>query len=473
MCYPLPSATISIRKSSNEHDRLILISHQLMTLLSIPEQKNLLLAIGKTTAIVDIDIIEIEGNEIVLPDHFFTFFRLPIQVCKLQIMYVPTTQTLKLGPIIALMTNIRLDETNAANFHSVHSFCEELHHVISESGGIFYVFSIDSFPKTGYFLHKQQWVPAELPIPDVIYNRIHSRRKEQRPEFQEFKKQLQLSAIPLFNDRFLSKWEVYDKLCHDSSLFSYIPETRLFSKETLFDFAQKYETVFIKPIHGSQGRNIIKLTRDNNGYYSFQTSFSTNLEGLQLPSPIEDIYLHLRPIVKNDIYLIQRGIDFIEKECKPLDFRILCHKQRQKQWKITSIVARIGGEQEFVSNLARGGTMIRPLIALRTCFQPHKARDVFLQIKELSVKIAEAVSFQIEGIFGELGIDIGVDLDGKPWLIEVNSKPSKAFENNDGKIRPSANAITQFCTILAFETHFEKEVFANDTLGHHDTNTKQ
>ncbi|MGE5404393.1 MAG: YheC/YheD family protein, partial [Candidatus Saccharibacteria bacterium] len=33
-------------------------------------------------------------------------------------------------------------------------------------------------------------------------------------------------------------------------------------------------------------------------------------------------------------------------------------------------------------------------------------------------------------LFGELGIDIGLDNDDKLWLIEVNSKPRKATEGS-------------------------------------------
>ncbi|MDV2887831.1 YheC/YheD family protein, partial [Alkalihalophilus pseudofirmus] len=69
---------------------------------------------------------------------------------------------------------------------------------------------------------------------------------------------MELLMIPLFNDRFLSKWEVYQQIHNEDSLQSAIPVTQIYSKEKLYELAQKYDMVFIKPIHGSQGRNIIK-----------------------------------------------------------------------------------------------------------------------------------------------------------------------------------------------------------------------
>jgi hypothetical protein len=50
-----------------------------------------------------------------------------------------------------------------------------------------------------------------------------------------------------------------------------------------------------------------------------------------------------------------------------------------------------------------------------------------------------------------------VDQEGKLWIIEVNSKPSKNFEDGLGKIRPSAKALIQFCTLLAFDSTIVKE----------------
>ena len=46
---------------------------------------------------------------------------------------------------------------------------------------------------------------ANLPIPDVVYNRIHSRKSEHTALFKKFRSSLERFGIPLFNHRFLSK----------------------------------------------------------------------------------------------------------------------------------------------------------------------------------------------------------------------------------------------------------------------------
>jgi glutathione synthase/RimK-type ligase-like ATP-grasp enzyme len=140
-----------------------------------------------------------------------------------------------------------------------------------------------------------------------------------------------------------------------------------------------------------------------------------------------------------------------------MDFRVLCHKNLNNHWQVTSIVARVAAEDEFVSNIARGGRMLRPLNVLQTCLGYKKSIEVLALMKELALKTASTIGNSSTGITGELGIDIGLDQDGKLWIIEVNSKPSKNFEDGLGKIRPSAKALIQFCTILAFDSTIVKE----------------
>jgi glutathione synthase/RimK-type ligase-like ATP-grasp enzyme len=140
-----------------------------------------------------------------------------------------------------------------------------------------------------------------------------------------------------------------------------------------------------------------------------------------------------------------------------MDYRVLCHKNHQNKWDVTSVVARISAENEFVSNIARGGEIMSPLNALKENMSVSDAKRVIAQMKDLAIETALIIERKTSGITGELGIDIGIDQDGKPWIIEVNSKPSKNFEDGQMKIRPSAKAIIQFCTNLALYSTSEME----------------
>ncbi|MFJ7728019.1 YheC/YheD family protein [Neobacillus sp. NPDC097160] len=451
MSFSLIPIKLEPKKPTQKIDGHIQMSHRLFTRLHLKDHRELNIALGQKTITTTVQTVEMAANEIHIPDDLIKAIDLPVQAYKFHAMFLPESYTLKLGPVIGLLTDFPSNKTEDPHFRSVHLFCEELHHGITENGGFFYVFSYDKFPSQGYYFENEKWIPAQLPMPDVIYNRIHSRKLEYSKLFQQFRQKLDKYSIPFFNDRFLSKWEVYEQLKDEIQLDPYIPETHLFSKETFQDFSEKYDTLFLKPIHGSQGRNIIKLKREADHQYSFQTSFTTLSGSNNQRFPLEEIYQQIKPLLNNRIYLIQQGITLVTHELKAMDFRVLVHKNPANQWTVTSTVARIAAEKEFVSNLARGGTITRPLNALRFCMSHKQSLEVLSVMKELALETASAISRNSEGITGELGIDIGVDQDRKPWVIEVNSKPSKNFEDGLGNIRPSAKAIILFSTKLAFE----------------------
>lgn len=451
----MPRITIVPRKALNSNDQLVQMSPQLCKQLQLVDNQDIKLSLGKKIIIISIKTIKMTADEVLFPENLFYEICLPIQSYRFQVKYLQESGTLYLGPVIALITDFKTEGNEEPYFRSIHNFCEELNDGTAENGGFFYVFSYPDFEVQGYYFKDGKWHAAELPLPDVIYNRIHSRKLEYTLDFKFFRDKLALLNIPFFNDRFLSKWEVHEYLNHENHLHAQIPETKLFTKKNLFNLAVKYETVFIKPVHGSQGRNIFKLTKADELF--LLKSSVKNSETPTKSCTIEEIYHYLKPHLNNRIYIIQQGISLITYESRSMDFRVLCHKNTDNLWKVTSVVARISADDEFVSNIARGGEMMTPLQALTGVISREDAKAVLSQMKTLALETSSSISLHSTGLMGELGIDIGIDQEGKPWLIEVNSKPSKNFEDDQKKIRPSAKAIIQFCTMLAFNTIVEKE----------------
>lgn len=433
------------------------MSNQLFTNLLVNHNLDLNIKLGHKTINTKVKTIEMDPNMMLIPENILKDFCLPIQDYKFQAIYQPDLLTLELGPVIGLLTDFPSNEEDEPHFRSIHAFCEELHHGITETGGFFYVFSYDQFLNRGYYLINGKWSPFEHPLPDVIYNRIHSRKLEHSEPFKHFRKRLETLLIPLFNERFLSKWEVYNQIFHETHLFPFLPKTKIYTKEHLYELTQEFETVFIKPVHGSQGRNIMKLKKEEDSQFSLQTSIAALNDRSRNKYLLDEVHQLIKQILHNRFYIIQQGIELVTFESCAMDFRVLCHKNLNNHWQVTSIVARVASENEFVSNIARGGRILRPLNVLHTCLGHKKSIEVLALMKELALETASTISGSSTGITGELGIDIGVDQEGQLWIIEVNSKPSKNFEDGLGKIRPSAKALIQFCTLLAFESTIVKE----------------
>jgi glutathione synthase/RimK-type ligase-like ATP-grasp enzyme len=451
----MPPITIIPIESGNRTDIFVHLSSQLYKQLKL-EKHEIKISIGKKMVKVNIQPVEMTPNVIHFPENLFQHFCLPVQPYKFHAIYKKEMNSLFLGPIIGLVTDFKHKGNDEPHFGSIHNFCEELHHGITENGGFLYVFSYPDFSVQGYYFDNGIWKPAGLPLPDVIYNRIHSRRLEFGKEYQLFRQTLTELCIPIFNDRFLSKWEVHEHLTHENHLHSYIPDTNIFTKDNLTVFIEKYNTIFIKPVHGSQGRNIFKLQKEDN-HFSLESSVTSPLENKQTILSFEKTYRLLKPLVNNRIYIIQQGISLLTYQSRGMDYRVLCHKNHHNNWDVTSVVARISAENEFVSNIARGGEIMSPINTLKENMSVSDAKRVIAQMKELAIETAQIIERKTSGITGELGIDIGIDQDGKPWIIEVNSKPSKNFEDGQMKIRPSAKAIIQFCTNLALYSTSEME----------------
>jgi len=447
----MPPITIIPIKSAN----FVEMSEQLYQQLML-DTKEISISIGKRMVTIKIRSVEMNPDEIHFPENLYQLFQLPIQRYKFHAIYQEKTHSLILGPVIGLVTDFRNKGNEEPHFRSIHTFCEELHHGLLENGGFLYVFSYPEFSDQGYYFEDGKWKAAQLPLPDVIYNRIHSRKIEFGKEYHLFRHRLAELNIPIFNDRFLSKWEVHEHLIHENHLLSYVPDTKLFSKDQLTRFAKSYKTVFIKPVHGSQGRNIFKLQKKDD-HFILESSIKSQTVNKHVILSIDEIYQHLRPLLNNRIYIIQQGIPLLTYQSRGMDYRILCHKSQQNNWKATSVVARISAEDEFVSNIARGGEIMTPLNALKENMSISDAKWLISQMKELAIETAMIIDRKSSGITGELGIDIGIDQERKPWLIEVNSKPSKNFEDGQKKIRPSAKAIIKFCTKLAFDSGSEME----------------
>lgn len=457
MFFPITPVTIKPRKQKNKNDSFVQMSNQLFTNLLVNHNLDLNIKLGHKTINTKVKTIEMDPNMMLIPENILKDFCLPIQDYKFQAIYQPDLLTLELGPVIGLLTDFPSNEEEEPHFRSIHAFCEELHHGITETGGFFYVFSYDQFLNRGYYLINGKWSPFEHPLPDVIYNRIHSRKLEHSEPFKHFRKRLETLLIPLFNERFLSKWEVYNQIFHEKHLFPFLPKTKIYTKEHLYELTQEFETVFIKPVHGSQGRNIVKLKKEEDSQFSLQTSIAALNDRSRNKYLLDEVHQLIKQILHNRFYIVQQGIELVTFESCAMDFRVLCHKNLNNHWQVTSIVARVASENEFVSNIARGGRILRPLNVLHTCLGHKKSIEVLALMKELALETASTISGSSTGITGELGIDIGVDQEGQLWIIEVNSKPSKNFEDGLGKIRPSAKALIQFCTLLAFESTIVKE----------------
>jgi len=379
-------------------------------------------------------------NKLMLPTYDFS-----ISITKIE------DHTLSLGPVIALVTEIK-EEEQGLSLGSIQDFCEELATYCKHNGVLFYVSSLNKFNENlGYVYNRKEWTKTTVPFPHIVHNRIHSRRKEQSTNFKQFIYQLQERNVPYFNNHFLNKWEVHEILQVEDHLTPYLPETILLeNKQSLEHMIEIHQYIYLKPIHGSQGRKIYKIQKKDAATY--QLDYTTNTTELeQVYDSFYSLFHSLRPRLYGRGYIVQQGIPLLTYHERPLDFRFLCQKRESDQWTVTSMIARVSAKEDIVSNLSRGGELKKINEVLKEKFEHREIKQIKMMMIELALEVATIISLSNDGLYGELGIDLALDEEGKPWIIEVNTKPSKNQDPKDlsSKIRPSAKALIHHCIYLA------------------------
>ncbi len=416
----------------------------------LQNQQTIELSCSRNSVLVE--IVSINESEPVIQCNHFILKELQLPTDHFSItLFKQSNQILEIGPVVGILTDIN-EKDNQVSLGSIEEFCEEISLYANEIGVFFYVFSLNTiYHHIGYIFLDGTWKKSIVPYPQSVHNRIHSRKREQSQTFIDFTNELQINNVPYFNDHFLNKWEVHEILKEQEHLHSYIPDTQLLtSKDVLFEMLEKYECVFVKPVHGSQGRNIFRIHKtDENNYILDYTTFSGDIETVHqsFASLFQSLYTRL----KQHTFIVQQCISLLFYKEKPLDFRVLCQKQSSEKWQITSIIARVSTNDQFVSNLARGGEIQKVHKVLIENFDVKQIPHIKKLMNELALEVAAIIDGTDDGIFAELGIDLALDVNGKPTIIEVNTKPSKNQEQDQlaTKIRPSAKAILQHCVFLS------------------------
>ncbi|MFS0837092.1 YheC/YheD family protein [Paenibacillus sp. 1P03SA] len=344
-------------------------------------------------------------------------------------------------------------------FGGITTFCKELDEASKEQGVRVFFFSVDGIKPgssqiNGWHYASGGWKKGTFPMPSVIYNRLTSRILENRPKVQQFFRDAKASyGAKVFNEKYLNKTEVFQALKDDGACKTFLPESYLFKNYAMLQsMCKKHATVFLKPVLGSLGKGILRITSLGGGSYSCEIPTLNGTSRKVYPSLLK-LFNAQAGKLKTSRYQIQQGLQLVQAGGRPVDFRALVQKDQRGEWAITSVVARIAGANHFVSNLARGGSLSTVMEALaRTSLPSAEHKKISAQIRKAALAVAEGIQTHIPALFGELGVDLAVDTGGRVWLLEVNSKPSKNDNtplDGGSKIRPSVRRVIRYSKYLA------------------------
>lgn len=281
----------------------------------------------------------------------------------------------------------------------------------------------------GWTLNKKgdywQWRRKWFSLPKVIYNRITSRTEERRPMVQKKMAAVQEHPykIPIFNPRFLNKDELLELLQPD--LFNYLPETRFLHHVSDLEWiAGRHPVVYVKQSNGSLGDGIFRIIQSNQGWELLLQQ--NGIPHLKNFGSLEQIYRWIRLKYPNRKYLVQQGIDLKKSEGRPVDFRVHLHRNAQNLWEVVAIAAKVAGRGSVTTHVRNGGNVIDFAEILERWYDRNSAY-YYMQVEQLSKRVANLISQKIVGYVGELGLDMGIDERDHLWIFEANSKPGRSI----------------------------------------------
>lgn len=287
------------------------------------------------------------------------------------------------------------------------------------------------------------WVRGKFPLPDVVYNRIQNRALEERADAQAALDRFErMQGVTLFNRGFLNKWDVHVLLHKMPALRRYLPRTeKLQGASTLSALFAHCDEVFVKPVDGSLGLDIAIIRRESAGTYSYNYyADSGPIKRRHLPS-LSVVSVDITQQLSERSFIVQQAIRLATHRGRPFDMRAIVQRGRGGDWHVVSMYCRMAMKSEYRTNVGVGGRVLPWQTMLRAVFGRNArrvARRMLTAVHALTEGFAEAH----DSLVAELAVDIGVDREGMPWLIELNSKPVRPVDGYRISARSAPRSLT-------------------------------
>ena len=296
---------------------------------------------------------------------------------------------------------------------------------------------------------KGGWGRRWFPWPDIVIDR-YRKRESAYIRFRHRK------LFPYANSTFSKKWKITKLLAEEAATSKWIPDTADYSKPQLLQMLKRYPLVYVKPGNGTGGRSILKVAATSKGYHLLGRDKSLRMRMARFESEkavaawIERWVKEQR--IQNGPFMLQQGLQLSLLPQRVADVRLLIQKNGRGCWDVTGLGVRVGSLSSSTSNLHGGGRAL--------AFEPfmrERFGDRMEEIRQECCQLALQTAATLERHFGrmiEFGLDIGVDVDGKVWLIEVNPKPGREIFREIGQAKTYRLAIkrpVQYALYLATE----------------------
>jgi len=234
--------------------------------------------------------------------------------------------------------------------------------------------------------------------------------------------------------------------------YKHVPEsTTNPTPERLKEMLQRHKFIYLKPTGGSLGKGIYRITyAPGKGYFArFRRGGKNVLLRFTKFSSLVAMLGAAGGRLRR--YVAQQGIRLIEIDGCPIDFRFHLVRNNENEWVVAGVGAKMAGRGSVTTHIKNGGTLMTPQQALGRVFGDD-AGKVLERMKDVSIKLADAIQSNSRHHVGELGFDLGVDQNEAIWMFEANSKPGRSIYKHPAlkeEGRETLSLVFQHCLYLA------------------------
>ncbi|WP_078577938.1 YheC/YheD family protein [Salipaludibacillus agaradhaerens] len=299
-----------------------------------------------------------------------------------------------------------------------------------------------------YSPSERKWTWSTSPMPRAVINRMTLKHQWQN----YFKRTLGSNMI---NNMTFNKWEMYEWLSDSPYFATFLPLTWLMRGPTdIIHFVTLYKQCYIKPVNGSYGKGIFKVSRDEKGY-KIENMNTHNMKKATSYINEQGLIAYVTQHCKNKTFILQHVIDLYVAD-RPVDFRLILVKDASSQWRDVGLLARKGKRHEIVSHtgiVKNGYSALRNIMTLTR----HEAMKLNQQMSEVGLAVAKEMETfgGPECNLGNLGIDFGIDKDQRLFVIEINHRNPRhrmALDAGEWAIYKEANALlADYATRIAVD----------------------